>query len=68
MGNKIQFILKRNPGSVHVGFLVDKVALEQVFFRVVGFPLSVHHSTGAPLLVKKIKKLVIFITRLHNKP
>jgi hypothetical protein len=26
-----------NPGSVHVGFVVDKVALEQVFSRVLRF-------------------------------
>jgi hypothetical protein len=32
---------KKNPGSVHVGFVVDKVALGQVFLRVVGFPLSI---------------------------
>jgi hypothetical protein len=30
-----------DPGSVHVGFMVDKVALGQVFLRVVGFPLSI---------------------------
>jgi hypothetical protein len=30
-----------DPGSVHVGFVVDKVALGQVFLRVVGFPLSI---------------------------
>jgi hypothetical protein len=29
------------PGQVHVRFVVDKVALEQVFLRVVGFPLSI---------------------------
>jgi hypothetical protein len=32
---------KKNPGSVHVGFVVDKVALGQVFLGVVGFPLSI---------------------------
>jgi hypothetical protein len=26
------------PGQVHVRFVVDKVALGQVFLRVVGFP------------------------------
>ena len=26
------------PGSGHVGFVVDKVALEQVFFEYFGFP------------------------------
>jgi hypothetical protein len=30
-----------DPGSVHVVFVVDKVALGQVFLRVVGFPLSI---------------------------
>jgi hypothetical protein len=30
-----------HPGSVHVVFVVDKVALGQVFLRVVGFPLSI---------------------------
>jgi hypothetical protein len=29
------------PGQVHVRFVVDKVALGQVFLRVVRFPLSV---------------------------
>jgi hypothetical protein len=29
------------PGHVHVRFVVDKVALGQVFLRVVGFPLSI---------------------------
>jgi hypothetical protein len=30
-----------DPGSFHVGFVVDKVALGQVFLRVIGFPLSI---------------------------
>jgi hypothetical protein len=59
-----------DPGSVNLGFVVDKVALGQVFLRVVGFPLSI--STGAPLLVKLGKKLLIlkfiFIIGLHKKP
>jgi hypothetical protein len=29
------------PGQVHVRFVVDKVALGQVFLRVVGCPLSI---------------------------
>jgi hypothetical protein len=53
-----------DPGSVHVGFVVDKVALGSVF------PCQIH-STGAQLL-GKMKKLIIFlfifITGLHNKP
>jgi hypothetical protein len=28
---------KKNPRSVHVGFVVDKVALGQVFLRVLRF-------------------------------
>jgi hypothetical protein len=54
-----------NPGSVHVGFVVDAVALEQVFLQVLRF------STGALLLEKMKKKLIflfIFITGLHKKP
>jgi hypothetical protein len=51
-----------DPGSVHVGFVVEKVALGQVF------PCQ-FHSTGAPLLGKGQKIIiVIFITGLHKKP
>ena len=57
-------LLPRSPGfdagSVHVGFVVNRVALGQVFH-------CQFHSTGAPLHVKT-KKLSIFITKLHNKP
>jgi hypothetical protein len=65
-------LLSRRPGfdpwSVHVGFMVDKVALGQVFFSSTSvFPVSfippVLHYTE-----KRKKKLIIFITRLHNKP
>jgi hypothetical protein len=42
---------KKISGLVHVRFVVDKVALGQVFLRVVGFSLSIH-SIGAPLLVR----------------
>jgi hypothetical protein len=55
-----------DPGSVHVGFVVDKVALGQAFLRVLRFsPVSlippVLHYT------KNQKKLIIFITGSHNK-
>jgi hypothetical protein len=33
--------------AIHVGFVVDKVALEQVFSEFFGFPLSIYHSTVA---------------------
>jgi hypothetical protein len=52
-----------NPGSVHVGFVVDKVALGQVFPPSTSvFPCQ-FHSTDAPLLVKMNKKLIIFHLR-----
>jgi hypothetical protein len=50
-----------------VGFVVDKVALGQVFpgvlrFSLVNFiPRVLHYK-------EKGKKLIIFITGLHNKP
>jgi hypothetical protein len=50
-----------------VGFVVDKVALGQVFPSSTSvFPCQ-FHSTGAPLLEETKKNLFIFITRLHNK-
>jgi hypothetical protein len=56
-----------DPGSVHVGFVLDKVALGDVFPRVLHFyPINfippVLHYTEKP------KKLIIFITGLHHKP
>jgi hypothetical protein len=58
---------KKNPGSVHVRFVLDKVALGQVFPRVLRFfpvnfiPPVLHYK-------EKRKKLIIFITGLHKKP
>jgi hypothetical protein len=51
-----------------VGFLVDKVALGQVFLRVLRFsPVNfippVLHENG-----RAEETLIIFITGLHNKP
>jgi hypothetical protein len=43
-----------NPGSVHVGFVVDKGAPGQVFLRASVFPCQ-FNSTGAPLIVKAEK-------------
>jgi hypothetical protein len=39
------------PGSVHVGFVMDKVTLGQVLLRVLRFPLSVTflHSSLTPM-------------------
>jgi hypothetical protein len=59
---------KKNPGPVRVGFVVDKVALGQVSFRVLRFfpvnfiPPVLHY------LEKRKKKTVNFITGLHKKP
>jgi hypothetical protein len=59
-----------DPGSVHVEFVVDKVALGQVFPPSSSFFPCQFHSTGAPLLGKgqKIIIIFIFILGLHNKP
>ena len=57
----------QSPGFVHVGFVVDKVALEQVFPRVFVFPLSISFHR-CYIRRKKEKKLIIFIAGLHNKP
>jgi hypothetical protein len=60
-----------DPRSVHVKFVVDQVALGKVFFSSTSVFSCHFHSTGAPLL-GKMKKLIIllfiFITGLHNKP
>jgi hypothetical protein len=53
-----------------VGFVVEKLALGQVFSPSTSvFPCQ-FHSTGAPLLGKgqKIIIIVTFITGLHKKP
>jgi hypothetical protein len=44
-----------DPRSVHVGFLVDKVALGEVFSPSTSVFASQFHSTGAPLLGKDKK-------------
>jgi hypothetical protein len=56
-----------DPGSVHVGFVVDKVALGQVFPRVLRFS-PVNFIPPVLQYKEKRKKLIIFITGLHNKP
>jgi hypothetical protein len=38
------------PESVHVGFVVDKVALGQVILRVFGFPMSISFHCNSPYL------------------
>ena len=59
-----------DPGSVHVGFVVDTVALGQVFPEYFGFPLSIsfHQCSITWKNENLIIFLFIFITGLHNKP
>jgi hypothetical protein len=56
-----------SPGSLHVGFVVDKLALGQVFPRELWFS-SVNFIPPVLHYKEKQKKLTIFITGLHNKP
>jgi hypothetical protein len=58
-----------DPASIHVGFVVDKVALGHVFLPSTSVSPCQYYSTGAPLLGKGQKITIIFtITGLHNKP
>jgi hypothetical protein len=80
LGNKLLNILHINvvlspwrPGfdlsSLHVGFVVDKVALGQVFFspEYFGFALSIKlHRCSVTR--RNRRKVIVFITRLHSKP
>ena len=60
-----------DPGSVHVGFVVNKVALGQGFLWVLRF-LPVNFIPPLLHYAEKWEKimifLIIFITELHNKP
>ena len=57
-----------DAGSVHVGFVVDKVALGQVFPpEYFGFPLSISFHRCS-ITRENEKKTLIFITGLHEKP
>jgi hypothetical protein len=52
-GSVISLSLRRPefvPGWVHVGFVVEKAALGQVFLRVLQFPLSVSFHQGSILV------------------
>jgi hypothetical protein len=52
-----------------VGFVVDKVALEQVFPRVLRFsPVNFIPPVLHYMEKKNGKNLIIFITGLNNKP
>jgi hypothetical protein len=55
-----------DPGSVHVGFVVDKEALAQIFLRVLRLSLSVAFHLCS--IKWKSRKNIIFLIGLHNKP
>jgi hypothetical protein len=58
------------PGSVYVGFVVDKVALGQGFHEYFGLPESISFyqcSISRKMTIIKIIK-IINIMRLHKKP
>jgi hypothetical protein len=49
-----------------VEFVVDKVALGQVFYQYFGFPMSISFHWFS--ITWKNEKRIVFITGLHNKP
>jgi hypothetical protein len=57
-----------DPVSAHVGSVMDKVALRQVFPQVLRFPLSVSFHRCYITRKNEKKERIIFITGLHNKP
>jgi hypothetical protein len=58
-----------DPGSVHVGFVVNKVALGQVYPRVLRFsPVSLIPPVLHYTEKQKKHLLITFITGLHNTP
>jgi hypothetical protein len=70
-GNQRQELPRRpgvDPGSVHVGFVLDKVALGQVFPWVLRFSPVNFIPPGLHYTEKWKKKLFVFLIGLHNKP
>jgi hypothetical protein len=59
--------LRFDPGSMHVGFVVDKVALDRFFPEYFGFSLSISFHRCSITRTNE-KTLIIFTTVLHNKP
>jgi hypothetical protein len=64
-----------DPGSFHVGFVVYKVALGQVFPEYFGLPLSLsfHRCSITRKMTTKTKTtiiiiIIIIIIRLHKNP
>ena len=61
---RTKWIKEKNPRPVHVGFVVDKVSLGQVFPQYFGFPLSVSFHRCS-ITCKSENKLIIF--HLHHR-
>jgi hypothetical protein len=57
-----------DPGSVHVGFVVDKVALGQVFPEYFGLSLSISFHRCSITRTIIIIIIIIIIIMLHKKP
>jgi hypothetical protein len=63
-----------DPGSVHVGFVVDKVALGQGFPEYFDLPQSISFrrcsitSKTMMMMMMMIIIIISFIMRLHKKP
>jgi hypothetical protein len=55
-----------DPGSVHMGFVVEEVALGRFFPECFGFPLPISFHRRS--ITRKNEKTFIFITGLHNRP
>jgi hypothetical protein len=56
------------PGSVHVGFMVDKVTLGQVFLEFFGFPLSKSFQHCSILIYHRTKRCVSALTKQRIIP
>jgi hypothetical protein len=61
-----------DPGSVYLGFVVDKVALGQGFPEYFGLPqpISFHQCsiTRKMAIIIIIRVIISFVMRLHKKP
>jgi hypothetical protein len=58
-----------DPGSVYVGFVVDKVALGQGFPEYFGLPQAISfHQCSITRKMTIIIIIISFIMRLHKKP
>jgi hypothetical protein len=72
-GQLVARLLRRrpvfDPGSVHVGFVVDEVALRQGFTEYFGLPQSISfHRCSITRKITIIIIIISFFRRLHKKP